>query len=179
MWSVAFVVLIVAVLTTAAADEFSSAVHEFLRDYIDLEQGEVGMVVGLVDERGTRVIGHGRTRTGGAEVNGDTVFEIGSVTKPFTALLLQDVVAQGQMQPDEPVAKYLPRSVRLPTRGWNEITLLHLASHTSGLPRDPDNLRPRYWANGLADYSVENLYAFLSIVICTSRRQWLLGLPKG
>jgi len=95
-------------------------------------------------------------------VNGDTLFEIGSITKTFTALLLQDRVERGEMSLDDPVAKYLPNSVTMPTRGGKQITLLQLATHTSGLPRDPDNLKPRNWANGYADYTVEQLYAFLS-----------------
>lgn len=45
-------------------------------------------------------------------MNGDTVFEIGSITKTFTTLLLQDMIERGEMKLKDPVAKYLPPSSR-------------------------------------------------------------------
>jgi CubicO group peptidase (beta-lactamase class C family) len=98
----------------------------------------------------------------GREVNGDTVFEIGSITKTFTALLLQDMIERGAMRREDPVARYLPKSVRMPTRHGKEITLLQLATHTSGLPHEPDNLVPKRADNPRADYAAGDLYAFLS-----------------
>jgi len=74
------------------------------------------------------------------DVNGDTVFFIGSVSKTFTTLLLQDMIERGEMKLDDPVAKYLPKSVKMPTHGGKEITLLHLATHTAGFPGNPDNM---------------------------------------
>ena len=50
----------------------------------------------------------------------------------------------------------------MPAHGGKEITLRHLATHTSGLPAIPDNLDPRRADNPYADYTVEQLYAFLS-----------------
>jgi CubicO group peptidase (beta-lactamase class C family) len=162
VWCVCFAVLSSAVQSLATTDDFISAVREVLQDHIEFEHGEVGMVVGIVDERGAQVVSYGKMGPNAAEVNGDTVFEIGSITKTFTALLLQEMIENGRMKLDDPVAKYLPTSVRPPTRSGKEIALLHLATHTSGLPRDPDNLKPRNWANGYADYTNEGLYAFLS-----------------
>jgi D-alanyl-D-alanine-carboxypeptidase/D-alanyl-D-alanine-endopeptidase len=64
---------------------------------------------------------------------------------------------------DDPVANYLPRSVRMPVRrGSHPITLLDLATQSSGLPRMPDNFSPRDSSNPYADYSVQQLYEFLS-----------------
>ena len=119
------------------------------------------MVVGIVDEGGSRIWSAGKLDNGtDKEVDGDTVFEIGSITKTFTALLLQDMVARGEMRLDDPVAKYLPDSVKVPSP---VITLANLAAQDSGLPRDPDNLpKTQLPENPFADYSVEMLYAFLS-----------------
>ncbi len=64
--------------------------------------------------------------------------------------------------PDDPVQKYLPASVRMPTRHGKQITLLHLASHQSGLPREATNLAPRTWRDPYAEYTVEQLCRFLS-----------------
>ena len=90
------------------------------------------------------------------------MFEIGSVTKVFTALLLADMVRRGEVALDDPVAKYLPAEVKVPTRAGRSITLLDLATHTSALPRLPDNFQPKDPTNPYADYSVEQLYQFIS-----------------
>src|ERR1041385_4830034 len=123
---------------TLAGEPLTEAdVKTMLRDNIDSDKLGVGLVVGIVDEHGARVISHGKLDNGtSADVDGDTIFEIGSITKVFTALLLQDMVERGEMKLDDPVQKYLPDSVRMPTFQGKEITLLHLATHTSGLPRD-------------------------------------------
>jgi D-alanyl-D-alanine-carboxypeptidase/D-alanyl-D-alanine-endopeptidase len=113
-----------------------------------------GLVVGIVDEHGARVLCAGTTGApAGAKVDGDTLFRIGSVTKVFTAILLQDMIDRGEMDLDAPVQKYLPPSVKMPTFGGKEITLFHLATHTSGLPRD---------CATTAAPTLDELYAFLS-----------------
>jgi CubicO group peptidase (beta-lactamase class C family) len=112
-------------------------IKTMLRDSIEIDQQTVGLAVGIVDEQGARVICHGKLDNNtDRDVNGDTLFAIASITKVFTALLLQDMVERGEMKLDDPVQKYLPDSVRMPTYQGKEITLLHLATHTSALPRD-------------------------------------------
>jgi CubicO group peptidase (beta-lactamase class C family) len=95
-------------------------------------------------------------------LNGDTIFEIGSVTDVFTSLLLADMVQRGEVALADPVAKYLPKGVKVPEYGGRRITLEDLSTHTSGLPRLASNLKPANPANPYADYSVERLYEFLS-----------------
>ena len=69
------------------------------------------------------------------EVNGNTLFEIGSITKTFTGLLLQDMLERGEMKLDDPVAEYLPKSVRVPTRNGKAKSPCSIwVTHTSGLP---------------------------------------------
>src|SRR5436190_2949681 len=112
-------------------------IKTMLKDYIDSDRLGVGTAIGLTDEHGTRVVCHGKMDNGtDGEVDGDTLFGIGSITKVFTALLLQDMVERGEMKLEDAVQKYLPESVKVPTYQGKEITLLHLATHTSGLPRD-------------------------------------------
>src|SRR5262245_48697169 len=73
------------------------------------------------------------------------------------------MVARGEMRLDDPVSKYLPDSVKMPSRDDKVITLGNLAAQDSGLPRDPDNLPKNQLPQNLfADYSAEKLYAFLS-----------------
>jgi CubicO group peptidase (beta-lactamase class C family) len=90
-----------------------------------------------------------------------SVFEIGSITKAFTGILLADMAARGEVSLTDPVSKHLPAGVTMPSRG-REITLLDLATHRSGLPRLPSNMSPADRSNPYADYTVQQLYAFLS-----------------
>ena len=137
----------------AVAEEFTNAIQAFLRQRVEVEKHVGGIVVGLVDEHGSRVVSCGHLDNGtGQEMNGDTLFELGSITKTFTALLLQDMIAHGEMKLDNPVAKYLPPSVKVPSRHGREITLRHLVTHTSGLPFFPNNLHPKRVDDPYADY---------------------------
>jgi CubicO group peptidase (beta-lactamase class C family) len=155
--------LLSALSVSAAPQDFTNVIRAYLQQCLEAEKINAGIVVGMVDERGSRIIGYGKLDNGtDQEVNGDTVFEIGSVTKTFTALLLQDMIERGEMKLNDPVTKYLPGSVKLPSRGGKEITLRQLATHTSGLPGIPDNLDPKRADNPYADYTVEKLYTFLS-----------------
>jgi hypothetical protein len=113
----------------------------------------IGIVVGLVDGWDSRVISCGKLDDGTDEqVDGDTVFEIGSDTKTFTTLLLQDMVQRGEMKLHDPVAKYLPESVKMSTGSGKVITLHHPATHSSGLPRIPDNMNAQRADNPYADF---------------------------
>jgi serine-type D-Ala-D-Ala carboxypeptidase/endopeptidase len=160
---IGFTILIWAFSFRAAAEDFTNAVRAYLQQRVEVEKRDVGIVVGIVDEQGSRIVNCGKLDNGSErEVNGDTVFEIGSITKVFTALLLQDMVERGQMRLDDPVSKYLPPSVKMPSRNGKEISLRQLATHMSGLPRDANNAAPERLDNEWSDYTVERLYAFLS-----------------
>jgi D-alanyl-D-alanine-carboxypeptidase/D-alanyl-D-alanine-endopeptidase len=90
------------------------------------------------------------------------VFEIGSITKVFTALLFADMALRGELASDDPAANYLPASVRMPDFEGAPITLMDLATYTSGLPRMPSNFAPKDWSNPYIDYTAERLYDDLS-----------------
>jgi D-alanyl-D-alanine-carboxypeptidase/D-alanyl-D-alanine-endopeptidase len=138
-------------------------IRRILVDRIDLQHQGVGIVVGVIEPEGQRVVAYGNLSTKASQpVDRDTIFEIGSATKVFTALLLADAVRRGEVALNDPVAKYLPAGVKVPRRGDRQITLEDLATHTSGLPRLPTNLAPKDPANPYADYTVAQLYGFLS-----------------
>jgi CubicO group peptidase (beta-lactamase class C family) len=138
-------------------------IHDILVRRIDQQRQAVGTVVGVVDLNGRRVIAHGYLANGDSRtLDGDTIFEIGSISKVFTSLLLADMVQRKEVTLNEPVAKYLPATVKMPERSGKVITLLDLSTHTSGLPRLPSNLRPKNPRNPYAEYSVSDLYQFLS-----------------
>ena len=118
--------------------------------------------MGVLEPSGRRIVTYGSpAKSDPRRLDGDTIFEIGSISKVFTALLLADAAERQEVALTDPVAKYLPASVRMPKRG-RDITLQDLATHTSGLPRLPTNLSLKDAANPYADYSVDQLYAFLS-----------------
>ena len=122
----------------------------------------VGIVVGMIDPSGRRVVAHGSMGVANRRpVNGDTLFETGSITKVFASLLLADMVEKGEVALDDPVAKYLPTGVKMPERNGKPITLLDLSTHRSGLPRMPSNFNPKDPSRPYIDYPVERLYEFL------------------
>jgi CubicO group peptidase (beta-lactamase class C family) len=147
----------------ARADVTDDEVKSILQDRIERAKRSVGIVVGLVDDKGARVITFGKPSLDGKQaLDGNSVFEIGSVTKVFTATLLAIMVERGEVNLNDPISKYLPGTVKTPTRDGKEITLLDLATQTSGLPRLPTNFAPKDPKNPYADYSVDQLYSFLS-----------------
>ncbi len=80
----------------------------------------------------------------------------------MVSLLLANMIQRGEVSLDDPVVKYLPPGVKMPERNGSSITLVDLATHTSGLPRIPTNFTPKDLPNPYADHSVEQLYQFLS-----------------
>ncbi len=147
---------------TAAARPADAEIRAMLTERL-VPGTDTGIIVGIVGPTGRQVIAAGKAGPGGLPVlDARTVFEIGSATKVFTGALLMDMVRRGEVRLDDPVAKYLPASVKVPSREGREITLLDLATHTSGLPRLPSNLSPKDQTNPYADYSVAQLYQFLS-----------------
>jgi D-alanyl-D-alanine-carboxypeptidase/D-alanyl-D-alanine-endopeptidase len=124
----------------------------------------VGVAVGVLRAEQTWVMGSGTAGPGGPSPPGAyTIFEIGSVTKVFTATLLAGMVQEGLVGLDDPVQRYLPPGVVLPVRG-RAITLGDLAAHTSGLPRLPHGFLLHslgHRRNPYAWFTIDDLYAGL------------------
>ncbi|HEY8582306.1 MAG TPA: serine hydrolase domain-containing protein [Capillimicrobium sp.] len=106
---------------------------DHLRDLVrKTGRRSAGAIVAAVDAGGERTVAAWAPR--GVAAGGDTVFEIGSVTKPFTAVLLAEMVARGEVALDNPLAEHLPAARDL---GLADVTLEQLATHRSGLPNAP------------------------------------------
>jgi serine-type D-Ala-D-Ala carboxypeptidase/endopeptidase len=113
-----------------------------------------GLTIGIVHHGERRVFAFGTAKP-------DSIYEIGSITKTFTGLILAQLVQQGVVKLDEPVRQLLPiGAVAKPPVA--EISLLDLITQHSGLPRMPDNFKPSDPDNPYADYHAANLYQFLS-----------------
>jgi len=68
------------------------------------------------------------------------LYEIGSITKTFTGLLLAEMVGRGEVSLDDPIRRYLPNGATVPMEDDRQITLEDLATHSSGLPRLAPNM---------------------------------------
>jgi CubicO group peptidase (beta-lactamase class C family) len=125
----------------------------------------VGLVVGILRDGEQQIIAYGETeKDSGKKPTGQTVYEIGSATKAFTGVLLADMVRRGEVKLEDPLQKILPANVKAPVADDKPITLEHVATHASGLPRLPGNMgffgiyNP--W-NPYGSYTPEKMYAFL------------------
>jgi CubicO group peptidase (beta-lactamase class C family) len=112
-----------------------------------------GVSIGVV-EHGVRSV----FSFGAAKV--DSIFEIGSISKTFTGLILAQMVAQGKVKLEDPVRELLPPGTVAKPAGA-EITLLDLVTQHSGLPRMPDNFHPADAQNPYADYRSAELFSYL------------------
>lgn len=161
---VAYVLLGLAVCAPAFAQQVipDAEIRAIIAERIDKQRQSVGIVVGVVEPAGRRVVAYGAP--GGVNtrsLDGDTFFLVGSVTKIFTSLLLSDMAQKKEVKLEDPVQRLLPAGVQVPTRNGRAITLLDLATQTSGLPRLPPNFKPADPTNPYVDYTSSQLYEFL------------------
>jgi D-alanyl-D-alanine-carboxypeptidase/D-alanyl-D-alanine-endopeptidase len=123
------------------------------RGLLSQASGGGGLVIGVLSHGQRRIFAYGAAKP-------DSIFEIGSITKTFTGLILAQMTVQKKVTLDEPIRALLPAGfVAKPAGG--EITLVDLATQHSGLPRMPDNFRPKNPLNPYADYGVPQLHEFL------------------
>lgn len=129
-------------------------IQDMLVQRIDGQHKSDGIVVGVITKKAREIISYGHFDRDDPRIpNDDTVFEVGSISKVFTSLLLSEMVLDGEVKLSDPISKYLPPTVHAPSKNGKQITLLDLATHHSGLPREATNLS---W-----DYSSQQMYQFL------------------
>jgi CubicO group peptidase (beta-lactamase class C family) len=149
-----------AALAQAASD---AEIRKILAARVGAENRGIAIVVGIVDGNGRRIVSYGSlAKDDKRPLDGNTVFEIGSMSKVFTSLVLMDMVRKGEVALNDPISKYLPATVKVPERNNRQITFADLSTQSSGLPRMPTNFNPRDPDNPYADYSVQQMYDFLS-----------------
>ncbi|KAA2283500.1 serine hydrolase domain-containing protein [Candidatus Nitrosocosmicus agrestis] len=148
---------------TNVDDKLEPAIKEFIINKV-LNKSKSSMVIGFIDPNGTKVYSFGNiSDTNNAPVDGNTIYDIDSLTKTFTTLALANMVKDGIVNLDDPIEKFLPTNVSAPQFNGFDITLADLATHTSGLPYMPSNI----WVNETAGeinsaYSISDLYEGLS-----------------
>lgn len=145
----------------AVVDE--KALQALLVERVDVRKWGTAIAVGISSPEGRQVVSYGTLSVENhRKVDGDTVFEIASLTKVLTSLLLADMARQQQVKPDAPVSTCLPKDVTVPEHGGKQITFIDLATHSSGLPLRPSNLASQTGANKYAGYTVAQLYQGLA-----------------
>lgn len=143
---------------------FTQDINKTLEDRLKAEPIGSAISVVVVNKNGAKFynIGTVSKEANAKAVDKDTVYEIGSITKVFTGILLAEAIKRGEVKLNDPISKYLPKTVKSPTFNGNEITLFDLTTHGSSLPRMPANFAPKDSLNPYADYSVEQMFSSLN-----------------
>lgn len=143
-------------LKTALDNEINAAVQP----YISL-QTTVGLSIGVLKDGRTFFYGYGETAKGNKQIPDEhTLFEIGSLSKTFTGIILAEAANSGKVKLDDPVNKYLPDSIPLLQYEGVPITLKTLSNHSSGLPRLPSNFSSMENADPYQDYGINEMFSF-------------------
>ena len=148
--------------TTAQENKISTEVKDHIKQRVD-KGINTGIVVALIDGENVEYFSYGTAdlKTG-RKVDENSIFEIGSISKTFTGIMIADEIVNDRMKLSDPFSKYLSKYTKVPTRNEREITIKDVVTHSSSLPRMPDNFKPANPNNPYADYKIEMAYEFIS-----------------
>lgn len=153
-------------LFTATPSVFSQIPTDSIKAIIKREvanKRSKSIIVGIVNTNGRQIFAEGKISDSNTALpDGNTIYEIGSITKVFTSLALADMSLKQELNLTDPISKFLPKTVKTPVRNGKEISLLSLSTHRSGMPRFPYNVDPKNLDEPYADYTVEKLYEYVS-----------------
>jgi len=120
------------------------------------------IALAIIDSSGVKFFNFGKTAKNGQEVDENTIYEIGSISKVFTGILLAQQVLDGDLKLEDEINNFLPDDIKVPVMGDTEITFGNLTDHTSGFPRMSNNFSPSNPQNPYADYTVDQMYEYIS-----------------
>ena len=162
------VVALLALATTASAADPAPAASaqpdpltNLVLQRLAAEEQPTCVAVGTVSEVG-RVVFACKKEAGPVTFDRDSLFELGSVSKVFTGLLLADMVRRGEVALSDPISKHAPKDAKLPTYNGREITLGDLVTHRSALPLLPPGFVPADMSNPYAALDTKALYEALA-----------------
>lgn len=131
-----------------------------VRPYI-MQEAATGLSIGILKGGKTLFYGYGETAKGnGSKPDEHTIFEIGSISKTFTATLLALAVNDAKLKLEDRVNMYLPDSIPPLEYQGIPVTLKTLSNHSSGIPRMPSNFYSLDPNNPYKDYDVNDLFSF-------------------
>lgn len=155
-------ILLLGIVSSCTAQGISDELNANIQSRID-NRINTSIVIGIVSSEDTQYYSYGvKSYQNNAEADENSVFEIGSISKTFTGILLADRVVKGQLSLDDPIEKLMPEGVSAPMRNGESIRLYQLSNHTSGIPRLPSNMSPANPANPYADYTETMMLEFLN-----------------
>lgn len=146
---------------SAAAADPSDQISALVKPLVDGKR-VMGVSVGVIADGKTTTMHFGKTARSGETADDDTVYEIGSISKVFTSLILSYAAERGVVKLDQSAGDLLPEGVKMPAADGQPITLLHLATHRSGLPRLPENLVEVTDDNPYSRYTTKRAHQFLN-----------------
>lgn len=147
-------------LPPVRADSLLPNIRLLVDPYIDSRICQ-SLAIGLWQNGKAEFYGAGVPRKGDRDApTEDTIYEIGSISKTFTGLLLADAVVRGTLKLETPIQDII-NDIQMSFAGAKDITLLHLATHTSGLPPLPTNIDVENFENPLQNYGRRELLEFL------------------
>jgi D-alanyl-D-alanine-carboxypeptidase/D-alanyl-D-alanine-endopeptidase len=128
--------------TTALSDNaLLEEVVPFEGQILFLGMNVPGMIVAVVRNGESVVVGFGKSAAGAGAPDGDTMIRVGSISKVFTGQVFASLVADGTVRLTDRLQDRLGWPVKVPQRQGREITLLNLATHGAGLPREVERVR--------------------------------------
>lgn len=163
MWQfIVFLILCISLSPSVLYAQYKANVDETMRSILEVRHSNVkkGVVVGAVI-KGNSIDYFSIGDTTNLETLKQQFFEIGSISKVFTSLLLQTAVTNKEVSLKDEAIKYFPAEKKAPTFSNQNFTLEHLSNHTSGLVRMPGNFAPKNPMNPYSDYTIEQLYQYL------------------
>jgi CubicO group peptidase (beta-lactamase class C family) len=146
---------------TAMAQLPSKEINDIIKTAVDSKRSK-SIIIGILDSNGRRFFSEGVIDDNLRRPDLNTMYEIGSITKVFTALVLADMSLKQQLSLQDPISKFLPKSVKTPNTNGKEISLLDLSIHTSTFPRFPSNVDPKNLDDPYGDYSTNRLLEYVS-----------------
>lgn len=157
VWSAAFL------SPGAASGQISvDSIYRIIKNEVAHKRSK-SIIVGIVDANGRHIVSAGVLSDRDSRLpDGNTEYEIGSITKVVTGIMMADMSLKKQFKLTDPLLKFLPPGINPVSDRVREITLLNLLTHTSGFPRFPDNSYPKDLENPYADYTLKQLYDYVS-----------------
>ena len=137
----------------------SDSVKKTIQENVDNGK-HPSLFVGIIDGEKMDYYHYGTVKKDGKKIDENTIFEIGSISKVFTTLVLADMIEKGEINLEDPIDKFLPENIETPSKDGKKITLLDLATHTSGMPTFPDDF-PLWDLDKHHEYDRQKMYAFL------------------
>lgn len=157
------------VLPALAQNDLQSNVERFVNYEIDFDK-HPGIIIGIIENDNELIIPFGETQKGnGIQPTAKTHFELGSLTKVFTATLIQQLITEGRVSYEDNIAKY----VTIENLESKNITIKDLMQHTSGLPRYPFGFGEGDKNQPYNNYSKKQLIKFLETYNIPQKREYI------